>query len=232
MLSVPLSADEYEIKKKKIPEGIKKWWNEKPYKLRIKDRDCGDITYTIIFSPEEVADQAEAHYVIRLYNMPYKYKYIPGTKTPAYFFSAQPGSALRTLPIHPFTRDAALGRSWVDAENANRRAAWNLGDPRSCTSEDPSSDGFLEVHEYAHMLGIKDAYGRYGIKFDDKESGGVSRNILEISTRSGNLGSSLVSAPNKLPEHNNAYILPIVWAVDRHIREVWNGRIEEWEIIS
>lgn len=157
-ISSPLEHDEFSERVNKIPGGIRRWWNAKPYRLKIRDRvPCGDVEYKIVFNP--IISSDSPHYTIYLYNIPYEYP-----EKNKYIFFKDGDKKFRFNPVtpipHPRRKGATLGRSFVDPENFT--GYWNLGDPRTCTDEASElHNDMLEVHEYAHMIGLPDVYQRH-----------------------------------------------------------------------
>jgi hypothetical protein len=198
-----ISDSEYNLRKAKIPSGIKDWWNAKPYRIKIRDRECGESIYTVFFNPVEVS--SGEHYRIDLYNVPIDFG--SGAATPTYFIG---GDKSRPLPPqapipHPARSSQALGRSFVVQDPNGFWGSWNLASPKTCTDTHMSGHtgwhNMLEPHEFAHMLGLVDGYYDFkrqinGLKFQVPEDAGTNFGTV-LMTAPGRPGTPVCWAPCK-----------------------------------
>ncbi|MFV0644702.1 MAG: hypothetical protein ACK5NN_09425 [Sphingomonadaceae bacterium] len=233
--AAPLSQEDFSKRVNKIPDGIRKWWNSKPYRIRIKDRMCGDNIYRILFNPQIVS--SNPHYTIYTYNIPYD---VVGDK---YIFYANGDKNVplppRSKVDHPLNRTASLGRSFVQPHSSG---SWNLADTRTCT--DVAQRGhtqyhdMLEVHEYAHMLGLPDVYRDDGRQINGamfRTRGDIGTNadtVVMASSAPGSPVTRMLGNMQNTSDYDKSYALTVAKVVTRHMHEVWGHRVEDWEILS
>jgi hypothetical protein len=234
-----LNDAEFKTRAAQIPVGIKAWWNAKPYKIRIRTRKCGEETYKIFFDPQIVTHGA--HYIIDLYNVPYDP--ITGRKDVIYFENgdrSRPKAPQPPIP-HPTQPKLNLGRSFVMQDPSNFHGSWSLADTRTCTDTHAHGhtgyNNMLEPHEFAHMLGLLDAYYDAdrqinGLKFHTRGDLGSAADDHIVT------GTSAVSHPGMLGNMTNyadfhkAYALTVAFVIIRHMNEVWGHKVEDWEILA
>lgn len=250
-ISLILNDQEFQDRSAKIVPGIKDWWNAKPYKIRIKDRVCGDNIYTIFFNPIQVT--GGEHYRIDLYNIPYELTddpALPEGNRKHYIFYRN-GNLSDPMPAqagitHAESQTVPLGRSFIGLRDS-LMGSWNLADTRTCTDNHTwrhtGYNNMLEPHEFAHMLGLTDAY------FDNQVNmvNGLKFNMQgdlqttaddQIFQGTVNADGTVVSNPGMLgdmsvfDDRDKAYALTVAYVILRHMNEVWGHDVEDWEILD
>lgn len=238
-IAAPLNDADFRARTALIPKGIKDWWNAKPYRIRIKDRVCGDNIYKIYFNPVEVT--SGEHYRIDLYNVPYKP--VPGSNNLVYFAN---GDRRRPLPPrakipHPKANTLTLGRSYI-SNGSPRYGSWSLADNRTCTdTHGPGHTGYhnmLEPHEFAHMLGLKDAYYDdtrrmiNGLRFHTRGDIGSAADDYVVTGTATASHPGMLGSMRNFTDYHKAYALTVAFVVIRYMDDVWGHTVEDWEILD
>lgn len=206
-----ISAEDFDSLPRTVAQGISNWWNGKPYRIRMKVRDCGEDIYKIHFNPRFLMDGETGHH--------YEIFFFYILKTP---------ETERTIP-HP-RHNAAIFQSFASSENGY--AYFNLADERSVTRGGGIT---LEPHEFGHLLGLLDAYyvpgkGYTGVQY--RINGTQNEIVTRHISNAGEKHQGMMAYMGQANRYHREYGITVAKVITRHMNEVWGLRIEEWELLD